>query len=118
MALDTPAGGSTAQPFLVAGWAIDRAAANGTGVDAVHVYAYPAHASGEPTGGSPVFLGAASYGSPRPDVAAVYGEQFTSSGYAVDITDLGGGFYHLVVYARSTVTGMWNNALRVIQVSP
>jgi hypothetical protein len=117
--LDAPGKGSTVQrPFPVTGWAIHQAAAGGTGVDAVHVYAYPSNSSGVPTGAKPVFLGAASYGAPRPDVAAVYGKQFTSSGYAVNITDLGGGFYHLVVYARSTVTGMWKNAQRVIQVSP
>jgi hypothetical protein len=116
--MDAPGKGSTVQrPFPVTGWAIDRAAASGAGVNAVHVYAYPANASGTPTGAKPVFLGAASYGAPRPDVAAAYGVQFTSSGYAVNITDLDGGFYHLVVYARSTVTGMWNNVQRVIQVS-
>ncbi|MCH7998796.1 MAG: hypothetical protein IIA91_04860 [Chloroflexi bacterium] len=117
MSLDTPAGGSTVQqPFLVAGWAIDQAAASGTGVDAVHVYAYPADASGAPTGAAPVFLGAAPYGAPRPDVGAVHGEQFTNSGYGLDVSSLAGGSYRLVVYARSTVTGAWNAMDRTIRV--
>ena len=95
------------QPFLVSGWAIDQAAASGTGVDAVHVWVYPSNASGVPTG-APVFLGAAAYGGSRPDVGALYGEQFRDSGYGLSVTGLAGGFHHMVVYARSTVTGLWN----------
>ncbi|MCH8000012.1 MAG: N-acetylmuramoyl-L-alanine amidase, partial [Chloroflexi bacterium] len=117
MSLDAPAEGSTVrQPFLVAGWAIDQAVTSGTGVDAVHVYAYPTDASGTPTGAAPAFLGAASLGESRGDVAAVFGEQFTNSGYALSATGLGGGFYRLVVYARSATTGMWSAATRQIQV--
>src|SRR3972149_1411896 len=76
-------------------WAIDQQAASGTGVDAVHVYAYPADGSGAPTGASPVFLGAASYGSWRPDVAGLYGEQYRDCGYSKSVASLGGGFYRL-----------------------
>ncbi len=116
MALDAlPAGSTVRQPFQVAGWAIDHAAASGTGVDAVHVYAYPSDSSGAPTG--PPALGqVAGYGVSRPDVGAVYGSRFTNSGYSVDIAGLPAGYYHLVVYARSTVTGTWNDSHRVIQV--
>ena len=118
MAFDTPASGSTAQqPFLVAGWALDHSAAGGTGVDAVHVYAFPSNASGVPTGAQ-LFLGAASYGSPRPDVGSVHGGQFTNSGYLLNVSGLTGGLYHVIVYARSTVTGRWNEAHRVFAVSP
>ena len=118
MAVDTPVEGSRVdQPFLVAGWAIDRQAASGTGVDAVHVYAYPADGSGAPTGASPVFLGAASYGSWRPDVAGLFGEQIRDCGHQMDAGGLGGGFYNLVVYARSAMTGMWDAANQVIQVA-
>ena len=58
----------------------------------------------------------AGYGAWRPDVGAAYGSQFNNSGYSVEITGLPAGYYHLVVYAHSTVTWVWNPAHRVIQV--
>jgi len=116
MALDSPSGGTVLQPFRLSGWAIDRAAASGTGVDAVHAYAFPADASGALTGAPPIFLGAAAYGGHRPDVGAIFGEQFTSSAYVRDITGLSAGYYQLVAYARSTVSGHWQNAARLIHV--
>ena len=39
----------------------------GPGIDTVHVWAFPAN------GASPMFLGAAEYGRPRPDVAILLG---------------------------------------------
>jgi hypothetical protein len=116
MNLETPLEGATVQqPFPVAGWAIDQAAASGPGVDAVHVYAYPSNPSGQPTG--PYALGkAASSGLSRPDVGAAFGSQFTNSGYALDVTGLPAGYYHLVIFAHSTVSGAWNQAHRVIRV--
>ena len=51
-AIDTPLAATTVStPFEVAGWAVDRQG-EGTGVDAVHVWAFPA------AGGSLVFIGA------------------------------------------------------------
>ena len=77
LVIDTPKGLETvAQPFEIAGWAIDGAAVSGTGIDAIHVWAFPNRFAG----GAPVFLGAASLGDPRPDVAAIYGSQFAASG--------------------------------------
>ncbi|MEE8346218.1 MAG: N-acetylmuramoyl-L-alanine amidase, partial [Dehalococcoidia bacterium] len=117
MSLDAPGDGATVQqPFRVAGWAIDRAAPSGTGVDAVHVYVYPADGSGAPTGASPVFLGVALYGGSRPDVAGLFGEQVRDCGYQMEATGLGRGTYKLVVYARSTMTGMWQEVQRTIEV--
>ncbi len=108
MALDAPCpNAAVQQPFLVAGWAIDRAAAEGTGVDAVHVYAFPADASGAVTGAPPIFLGGAQYGFSRPDVGAVYGSQFTNSGYQLWVSGLPPGYYSLVAYAHSTTSGAW-----------
>jgi hypothetical protein len=50
LAIDVPAHGSTTgQPLVIAGWAADLGAASGSGVQAVHVYAYP-------SSGSPIFL--------------------------------------------------------------
>ncbi len=117
MSLDAPGAGATVQqPFRVAGWAIDRAAARGTGVDAVHVYAYPADGSGATTGASPVFLGAALYGGSRPDVAGLFGEQIRDCGYQMEASGLGGGTYKLVLYARSAVTRRWDTVARSIEV--
>jgi hypothetical protein len=108
-AIDTPRAASTVStPFEVAGWAVDRQGA-GTGVDAVHVWAFPA------TGGAPTFIGAGTSVS-RPDVAAALGDpRFTPSGYSVIAATLPRGQYTLVVYARSTVTGGFS-IMRLVQV--
>ena len=59
VAIDTPSPGVTiAQPFSIGGWALDLRATSGTGVDAIHVYAYPA------AGGPPVFVGFGTIWSP------------------------------------------------------
>jgi hypothetical protein len=106
MAVDAPVpGGLVTMPFLINGWAIDRAAASGTGVDAVHVWAYPNPGSGLPA----VFLGVASYGGTRGDVGSVFGAQFTNSGFFLTITSLSPGAYRLVVYAHSTVSATFND---------
>jgi subtilisin family serine protease len=109
MSVDTPAPGSAPpkQPFLVAGWALDLGASSGTGVGAVHVYAAPAG------GGAPIFLGVASYGAARPDIGAIFGAQFTNSGYGIFVGGLSPGSYVLQVFALSTVTGTFNNVKAV-----
>ena len=105
LALDTPAPVSIVTvPFNVSGWAIDRGSFSGTGVDKVDVWAFPS--SGRP----PIFLGSATLGGSRPDVAALFSHsRFTPCGYTLSVTDLAVGHYTLVVYARSTVTGTFNN---------
>jgi hypothetical protein len=111
MSVDTPANGAVgSQPLLVAGWAVTGGATAGTGVDAVHVYAQPAG------GGAPIFLGAASYGAPRPDIAAAFGPQFTNSGFALIVTGLAPGVYQLQVFARSTVTGGFDD-VRLVSIT-
>ena len=87
------------QPFALGGWAADLDALSGTGIDTLHVWAYPA------SGGAPVFVGTATSGGPRPDVAAVYGEQFQSSGYGLIVQGLAPGAYDLAVFAWSRVLG-------------
>jgi hypothetical protein len=109
MNVDTPQPGShPGSSFVIAGWAIDRGAPNGTGVDTIHVWAYP-------VGGSPFFLGVGTYGSARPDVGGVFGARFTNSGYGLNVSGLGAGTYDLAVYGRSTVTGTFNQ-VRVVRV--
>jgi hypothetical protein len=89
--------------FTVAGWALDLSAATTTGVDTVHVWAYPA------SGANPVFVGAASYGTSRPDVGAAFGKSiFNGSGFVLNAT-LAPGTYDLAVFARSTVAEAFNN---------
>jgi hypothetical protein len=89
----------------MAGWAIDRAAPAGTGVDAIHIYAYKDPGSGTP----PVFLGVAVYGQSRPDVAALYGSRYTNSAFALQVTTLTPGTYDVVMFAHSTATNSFSN---------
>lgn len=108
MAFDTPAHNSTVtSAFELTGWAIDRSAAAGPGVDAVHVYVIPFVGSGQP----PVFMGVASYGWARPDVGGVFGSQFTNSGFHFTITGAAPGVHDVAVYARSTVSGQFDQVM-------
>jgi archaellin len=108
MFVDTPRPGATVTSgFTVSGWAIDAAAPSGTGVDAVHVWAYPA------AGGSPVFLGANAVWVSRPDVGAIFGSAFTSSGFNIATGPLASGSWNVVVFARSTVTGTFSQSVLV-----
>ena len=83
------------------GRAIDPGAPSGTGVDAIHVWAYPR------AGGDPMFVGEASIGGARPDVAAVYGDRFLNSGYGLKVRGLDPGTYDLAVFAWSTAKRGW-----------
>jgi glucose/arabinose dehydrogenase len=100
--VDTPTPGSVTSGFVVAGWAIDASAASGTGVDAVHLWAYPE------AGGAPVFVGANTAWVARPDVGAIFGSAFTPSGYQIVTMPLASGAWNLVVFARSTFTGTFS----------
>jgi hypothetical protein len=109
MSIDTPgARAALTQPFAIAGWAIDAGASAGAGVDAVHVWAYP---SG--SGAAALFVGSAAFGGARPDLAPHFGAQFVNSGFGLTVRGLAPGTYQLVAFARSTVTGTFNNARTV-----
>ena len=96
--IDTPsASAEVSRSFLIGGWAIDLDDQAGTGIDTLHVWAYPAD------GEDPIFLGATSYGGARPDVAAIFGDRFTNSGYGIMVDSLPPGQYDLAVFAWSTV---------------
>ena len=86
---------AVAQPFLLAGWAADLDARAGTGIGPLHVWAYPL------PGGAAQFLGQATRGGARPDVAAVYGSQFRDSGYGLVVRTLPPGNYDVAVFAWS-----------------
>jgi hypothetical protein len=113
MSIDTPSPEMvvTTPTFGVSGWAIDRNAATGTGVDALHVYAYRNPQT--PGGGTPVFLGVATLGIARSDVGSLYGARFTNSGYVLNLNaaaaGLTPGVYNIVVWAHSTATDSFNN---------
>jgi hypothetical protein len=109
MWVDTPQQHDTlSENVTVAGWAVDLTAPGGSGVDAVHVWAYPVE------GGAPVFVGGASHGHARGDVAGAFGSaRFTNSGFVLHGTLPRGRFYDLVVFARSTVTGTFNQSFTV-----
>ena len=112
MSIDTPGPGAVvATSFMVAGWAIDPAAASGSGVNVVQAWAYPNPGSGAPA----VFVGTATLGGSRPDVAAAFGPAGASSGYGL-IAALAPGTYDLVVFAHSTATGTFNQA-QVVRVT-
>ena len=99
LSIDAPASNSTVdRRFIVGGWAIDRAAAAGTGVDAVHVWGIPVSPPGPP-----VFLGPASFGD-RPDVGAAFGAQFRGGGYGVIANPPTAGVWDILVFPHSTVT--------------
>lgn len=106
LAVESPGNGATLEvPFTVTGWAIDTAAATGTGVDRVDIYAVP---SG---GGSRWLLGTATYGQARPAVGSTYGSQFTNSGFTLEVTSAPAGSFRIVAEARSTtVNHIWDRA--------
>lgn len=85
--------------FVVAGWAADLDASWGTGIAAIHAWAYPL------AGGPPIFLGAAGYGGARPDVAAIHGDEVRQSGFDLGVQNLAPGHYDIAVFAWSTVKG-------------
>jgi hypothetical protein len=111
MTIDAPqAGAVVASSFLVGGWALDLAAENGSGIDTVHVWAYPI------AGGDPRFLGVAAVGDARPDVVMTFGDQFLRSSYNLWVSGLRRGMYDLVVYAHRAATGAFEGA-QVVRVT-
>jgi len=117
--VDTPKSASAVlRPFAMAGWAADTGATSGTGVDMVHLWAFPTR------GGPQIFLGAASYGASRPDVGANLGSsRFNNTGWNLSVSSSNlktPGPYDIYVYARSTVTGSFSviGIVRVTVSSP
>jgi hypothetical protein len=119
MSIDVPGAEAvvTSPTFAVSGWSLDRqvesTAQAGTGVDMLHVYAYPSPGSGLP----PIFLGVATTGIARPDLAAIFGPRYSAPGYTLQVgraaLGLAPGVYNIVVHSHSTVTGAFNNVALV-----
>jgi hypothetical protein len=113
MALDGPgAGASIVQPYELSGWTVDTGATAGTGMDAVHVWAFP------DSGAPGIFAGTATMFGRRDDVGAIFGSQFTNSGFHLTLTGLPAGGYHLQVFGHSTVTGTFNIAQVIPVIVP
>jgi hypothetical protein len=102
--IDTPQPGVLTSPAHIAGWVLDAAADGGTGIEAVHVWAYPV------AGGTPLWIGAATSWIPRADVAAAYGNPaFVASGYFIPFPPLPPGSYRVVVYARRVAASSFDH---------
>jgi hypothetical protein len=96
MSIDLPQNNAVVrQPFIIAGWALDLAAAD-NGIDVVHAWLLPAG------GGAPIFAGAASVNVARPDVAGLFGANHAASGYGMIARGIAPGDYTLVVFAHSS----------------
>jgi hypothetical protein len=119
--IDTPAADArVAGRFVLAGWAIDLDETVGTGVDALHVWAYPRSRCGNSGACNvpPIFLGATAYGGNRPDVGAIYGDRFSASGYGLVVDGLETGTYDIAVFAWSTARGGFVPAKTVRVIVP
>lgn len=86
---------------VIAGWAADLDSAEGTGIQMIHVWAYPVG------GGAPRFVADAAYGGSRPDVAAVFGDRFRDSGFGLRVEGLPPGAYDLAIFAWSSAHHAW-----------
>jgi hypothetical protein len=108
--IDTPSSSSSvSRSFTVAGWALDTAAWHGSGVGAVHVWAQRRDA----VGAAQVFLGSASVGGLRPDLAAAFGKQFDRTGWSLSASGLVSGTYEVTAYFWSTRTDSFEDARTV-----
>jgi hypothetical protein len=113
--VDVPTAGSTVASgtqVLIGGWAVDRNATSGTGIDQVRVYL------DGPMEGGGTLLGNATLGVSRPDVAQALGNQaYANAGYNFlwTPTNLSGGSHTFYVYAHSTASN--TNAYKSVGVT-
>jgi hypothetical protein len=104
ISVDQPVdGASVVVPFNLSGWAVYTPATTGTGIDSIHVYAFP------DGGGAPTFLGVATLGLPRSDIADRLGEpRYENSGFQLRVMQaLPVGTYTIKSFSRNTVTGLY-----------
>jgi hypothetical protein len=67
-------------------------------------------------GGTARFLGVATQGASRPDVAAIFGAGFVTSGFHLGVTGLPSGTWDIAVYIWPT-GGTDFSAVRVVRVT-
>ena len=110
--IDTPKNNQTVGGVItLEGWAIDKSATVTTGITAVHVYDGPAN-------GQANFIGQATLGIARPDVAASFGKgNLAPSGFRLSINtaSLAKGTHVLHIYANNEAVG-WRYTTVVINV--
>ena len=92
LVIDSPRANARGARFDVQGWTLDPLAITGSGVSAVHVWAYPL------SGDAPFFLGAADMGVARPDVVAIYGRPAERAGYGLRAEIATPGDYMIAVF--------------------
>jgi hypothetical protein len=110
MHLDLPAERQTvSRTFVVAGWAFDPQAWTGSGIGAVHVWAYRRDVPGI----GPAFVGVAELGGARPDVAAMFGAECDRAGFGLTTSTLASGEYDIVAYVWNQRTARWEDARSV-----
>jgi glucose/arabinose dehydrogenase len=102
--VDVPASGSTVDStFMIAGWAIDPAAATGSGIATIHIWGFRAD------GTATVFIGVPEMFE-RADVGAAFGSQFVHSGYGKIVSTLSPGTWWIAVYGLSAVSGQFDSS--------
>jgi len=107
MSIEVPSPGEVKLPFLIAGWAVDLAAPEGTGVNRVEILE---------GGCEGTVIGIATNGIDRPDVAETYGPQFAPSGWQFEVKLLRPGDYTLAVRTKSSGVDNYNQC-QAIQVT-
>lgn len=105
MHLDLPTAGlqtTVGATITLAGWTLDAAAASGTGINTVHVWAF----KDPDTNPVATFIGTATLGGVRPDVQAAFGlgSQFAATGFSRDLSLPSAGQWAIIAFGHSTVT--------------
>jgi len=111
---------SALRGLSIAGWAFDPGASIGSGIAQVHVWARKLDAvglqAGQIAGEQPaVFVGAATVGVARPDVAQAIAGAPVDSGFALTTT-LAPGTWELTAYVWNERTARWEDARSVVTI--
>jgi hypothetical protein len=110
MYVDAPIDGAVVLgPLTVAGWALDPQASIGSGIGAVHVWAQRR----DVPSAEAQFLGEATLGGVRPDVAAVFGPQLGTTGFSLTTDQIEPGQYDITAYVWNRRTARWEDARTV-----
>ena len=88
MGIERPLDDQVTPPFTVSGWAIDRAAQEGSGVRVVQIV---------DEGCEGAVIGVAEYGLKRADIGSRFGQQFLHSGWQFEVSRLRPGDHTLAV---------------------
>jgi len=107
------------QVITIHGWGLDPNAATGSGIGAVHVWVRKRSPEVGAEVGRPelegrlTFLGTATLGLARPDVATAHGAQFANAGFGFTGVVPAEGEWEITAYIWSTRTGRFEDARTV-----